>query len=233
MTVQTASRFSVATGFAKRTKIGVVDPSSGGYFIAQRALDRGFDCVAISSSSGSKPSHIDFTACLHVADHGFHAELLHQNCDAVIPGAESGVSLCETLARNLGVKGNDPRTTHWRRNKTAMAKAVRAAGISLYRQARCSSTADSLAWANSIGFPVVVKPEASSGSDLVKVCQTPDEVVTHARLILSGVDKIARTIDLATCPALVELAHEDPNVVEADILMIRELEKSGRMLEVK
>ncbi|MGG7518156.1 ATP-grasp domain-containing protein [Allorhizobium undicola] len=188
MTVQTASRSPDRSHSDGPLKIGVVDPSSGGYFIARRILERGFECVAISSS-GVTSSDLNFTAALHAGDTGFETDVLRHDFHALIPGAESGVRLCESLAKNLGLKGNDPTTTEQRRSKTVMAQAVRAAGIALCRQARCNTTADCLAWADSIGFPIVIKPEASSGSDLVKVCQTQDELLAHAALILSGRDK--------------------------------------------
>src|SRR6218665_2604035 len=42
-----------------RLALAIVDPSSAGYFIAKRALERGFMCIAISLSHAA-PADIDF-----------------------------------------------------------------------------------------------------------------------------------------------------------------------------
>ncbi|HBF32520.1 ATP-grasp domain-containing protein [Rhizobium sp.] len=188
MIVHMAHRFSAMVDQGTGIRIGVVDPSSGGYFIAKRVLERGFDCVAISSS-GELRSDIDFRSTLHASTFDFDNELTRLAFNAIIPGAESGVRLTDDLASRLGLVGNNPKTTSWRRSKTAMARAVRDAGISLCRQARCASLDDADAWAEDIGFPIVVKPEESSGSDLVRVCNNRQELLHHAGMILSGQDK--------------------------------------------
>lgn len=172
----------------KVVTVGIVDPSSAGYFIAKRALERGLNCVAIFSSKAT-PTDIDFSWSRERADAEFDSLVAQDSYDAIIPGAESGVWLGEELSWRLGLTGNDPKTTAWRRNKTAMANAVRDAGITVCRQARCGSVEDCVAWADATGYPVVVKPEASSGSDLVRVCQTEQDLSKNAALILNSADK--------------------------------------------
>ncbi|MGE7368696.1 ATP-grasp domain-containing protein [Neorhizobium sp. NPDC001467] len=195
MTIHTASpSFPDVAARDIRITIGVVDPTSGGYFIARRVLERGFSCVAICSA-GPVKSDLDFTSVLEATSEDFDLDMARYAYDAIIPGAESGVRLSEDLADRMGLPGNDPATTDWRRNKTAMAKAARDAGIALCRQARCRTLDDCVAWADSIGFPVVVKPEASSGSDLVRVCQSPRELLQHAAAILRGVDKYGQNTE--------------------------------------
>lgn len=178
------------TNPAKPIRIAIVDPSSAGYFIARRALERGFLCAAIFSSPSCVIScDIDFAWTRERTESDFDASIASDAYDAIIPGAESGVQLAEELASLCGLAGNNPQTTAWRRNKNAMAQALRAAGIALCRQQRCRSLAESADWAQANGYPVVVKPEASSGSDLVRVCQTPDALLRHASIILGQADR--------------------------------------------
>ncbi|WP_265644504.1 ATP-grasp domain-containing protein [Verminephrobacter aporrectodeae] len=179
--------------------VAIVDPTSAGHFIAQRALERGFLCAAIFSAS-AESSGMDVSWSRACTDKDFDALIARDAYDAIIPGAESGVCLAEELAARFGLAGNDPETSAWRRNKTAMAQAVREAGIALCRQARCGCLADCIAWAEATGYPVVVKPEASSGSDLVRVCEARDALARHASTILDGVDKYGKN----TCGVLVQ-----------------------------
>ncbi|MCW5235763.1 ATP-grasp domain-containing protein [Verminephrobacter eiseniae] len=171
-----------------RLALAIVDPSSAGYFIAKRALERGFMCIAISLSHAA-PADIDFSWSRAPMDSNFDALVALDSYDAIMPGAESGVCLAEELAARLGLAGNDPETTARRRNKTAMAQAVAEAGIAVCRQACCRSVPDCIAWAEATGYPVVVKPEASSGGDLVRVCQTRDALSQHASAILEKPDR--------------------------------------------
>jgi biotin carboxylase len=168
--------------------IGVVDPTSAGYFIARRLVERNLNCVGIFTSNPGTPD-IDFYRTYRQSEKDFTSSMDGAHLAAVIPGAESGVRLAEGLASRLNLKGNNPLTTDKRRNKTHMAEALRSHSIDVCRQARCGSLEDCLAWAEGTGFPVVVKPEASSGSDLVRVCHSQLQLIEHATAILMGSDK--------------------------------------------
>ncbi|WP_265654094.1 hypothetical protein [Verminephrobacter aporrectodeae] len=97
--------------------VAIVDPTSAGHFIAQRALERGFLCAAIFSAS-AESSGMDVSWSRACTDKDFDALIARDAYDAIIPGAESGVCLAEELAARFGLAGNDPQTTAWRRNKS-------------------------------------------------------------------------------------------------------------------
>lgn len=149
--------------------VGVVDPNSAGVFIAKRLVERNADCVGIFTRDFEGTDRT-FSALYRQTDPDFISKLDRAGLNAVIPGAESGVRLAEELASRFGLPGNDPKTTDKRRNKTRMMAAVQADGLAICAQKRCDSVQDCLTWAETAGFPVVVKPEASSGSDLVRIC---------------------------------------------------------------
>ncbi|MCM2292721.1 ATP-grasp domain-containing protein [Allorhizobium sp. BGMRC 0089] len=174
--------------------IGIVDPVSGGAYLAERLLARGIGCVAITTAPG-RHAGLAYLDVLDLTSTTFEAELEHYRFAAILPGAESGVLLAELLSTRFGLPGNDPLSSHLRRNKVAMAEAVDKVGIAICRQARVTSLETCVAWARSSGFPVVVKPEASSGSDLVRRCMTEAQLRRHASLILGGPDKYGRTTE--------------------------------------
>lgn len=165
--------------------VAVVDPTSAGEYIAQRLMERGIPCLAVTTT-GATLAQAGFTTVLPGDEPGLATRLRAFNPRAVIPGAESGVRTCEALAADLGLTGNDPSSTDRRRNKSVMARAASAAGLDVCRQALCASVEDCRAWAREIGYPVVVKPVASSGSDLVRICAHDEDVMTHAAAILAG-----------------------------------------------
>ncbi|MEG9883377.1 MAG: ATP-grasp domain-containing protein [Hyphomicrobiales bacterium] len=170
--------------------VGVVDPNSAGAFIAKRLMERNADCVAIFTRDFEGTESV-FPAIYRQTDPDFIAKLDRVGLNAVIPGAESGVRLAEELASRFGLPGNDPKTTDKRRNKTRMMAVVQANGIEICAQRRCDSVRACLAWAEKVGFPVVVKPEASSGSDLVRICHDRRCLERHAAFILEHGDKYA------------------------------------------
>lgn len=170
--------------------VGVVDPKSAGVFILQRLMERNAECVAILTRDFAGTS-MALPACCRQTDADFIAKLDQAGLDAIIPGAESGVHLAEVLASRFGLPGNDATTTDKRRNKTRMMEAVQASGIDSCAQKRCASVAACLAWAEGRDFPLVVKPESSDGSDLVRICKDRLSLEHHAAFILDHGDKYA------------------------------------------
>lgn len=56
----------------------------------------------------------------------------------ILPGAETGVELCDRLNCALNLLGNDTKQSSARRNKFIMGEAVRASGIRAVKQAICT-----------------------------------------------------------------------------------------------
>jgi biotin carboxylase len=95
---------------------------------------------------------------------------------AVLPGDESAVPLAERLAARLGLAGSDPRTSACRTDKATMQQALEQAGLPHPATVRADTRAGVLAAADSVGWPVVVKPRWSASSVGVTVCHTPADV---------------------------------------------------------
>lgn len=65
---------------------------------------------------------------------------------------------------HFGVKGTDVRTADLFRDKARMKDALRAAGLPCARHRLLASARDGEAFANEVGFPLVVKPPAGMGA---------------------------------------------------------------------
>lgn len=73
------------------------------------------------------------------------------------------VQLAETRA-HFGVEGTDAPTATLFREKAAMKDALRAAGLPVARHKLLGSPADAHAFANEVGFPMILKPPAGLGA---------------------------------------------------------------------
>ena len=73
------------------------------------------------------------------------------------------VQLAETRA-HFGVEGTDVHTATLFREKAAMKDALRAAGLPVARHKLLGSLADAHAFANEVGFPMILKPPAGLGA---------------------------------------------------------------------
>jgi biotin carboxylase len=103
--------------------------------------------------------------------------LAHHDIDFVLAGAEIGVPLADALAERLNLPGNGTNLSHARRDKHAMAEAVRTAGLDAVEQLKTNSAAEAIAWAAARGdWPVVVKPLDSAGTEGVTFCQNAEEI---------------------------------------------------------
>lgn len=99
----------------------------------------------------------------------------------VIAGSDSGIELADMLASAMGIaEANDPETTAWRRDKYQSHQQLAKNGIRSIRQCKSSSTEELVNWANSCGYPVIVKPLNSGASDGVTLCENAAQVAEAA-----------------------------------------------------
>jgi len=68
------------------------------------------------------------------------------------------------VREHLGIGGMDPVTANNFRDKAQMKTVLRAAGVPCARHKLAVSAADALAFAERVGFPLVVKPPAGAGA---------------------------------------------------------------------
>lgn len=95
----------------------------------------------------------------------------------VVPGCETGVSLADLLAEDLGTPGNGRYKSAARRNKFDMVEALRESGVRAARTFRVGSLAELESISEPLGLPAVIKPCESAGSDGVYICKTKADVV--------------------------------------------------------
>ncbi|MEV6532780.1 hypothetical protein AB0M86_24865 [Streptomyces sp. NPDC051639] len=169
--------------------VAVVAPFGSGKHYREEILHRGWQCVAVSPADGMLPplyrGSLDPTGYQHVVTHDGDLEstahtLRALRVTAVVAGTEIGVALTEQLAHRLGLPGNDPRTSHLRRDKGAMAAALARAGLDGPRSLSTDRLQDALSWTQSLPDVVdfVLKPADSAGSDGVIFCSGLDEINT-------------------------------------------------------
>lgn len=173
----------------KAKVVVVVDGCSTGTLLAQEFNRNGFRCVHIQSSvhppaimtgAGGYHPHEYMAAFAHDGNMRTTLALLAPfDVVAVMPGAEPGVELADALAAAIGVPCNVPELSAARRDKFRMTLAVAAAGLRTIPTIRTHEPGEALAWIDAgIGFPVVVKPPQSGGTDGVTLCE--DAQAVHA-----------------------------------------------------
>lgn len=102
----------------------------------------------------------------------------------VTSSSEYSIGIAGEVARALGLPHQDPAAVAVCRNKNAQRIRLRDAGLPGPRFAAARTPGEAFAAAVGIGFPVVVKPVAGSGSIGVRLCTTPGEVKAAAGHVL-------------------------------------------------
>jgi biotin carboxylase len=95
---------------------------------------------------------------------------------AVLPGTETGVVVADLLAAALGLPGNDPSSSNARRDKYEMHNRMKDAGLRSMDHYLAQDFDGLLSWAQGGSWPVVIKPQASAGTDSVTFCKDPSEL---------------------------------------------------------
>lgn len=176
-------------------RIAVVDAYSAGSHLPAALAAHGAESVHVRSPLPDV--HLTLTAG------GFAADIQHDGDIAatattlrrlgvsyVIAGAESGVLLADLLSAELGTPGNGMSHPEARRNKHDMVLALRDADLAHAASTVSADVDEQIAWAETeSGWPVVLKPVASAGTDNVVVCSGPDEVREVHRRIMASTDR--------------------------------------------
>lgn len=177
----------------------VIDAYSSGNLIAKELYDRNVALIHIQSSKHLPESYIRtfdqsiFLECIEY-DEDYPAllnHLINRNIEHIIAGKESGVPLAEKLGTDLKVMANEPRIEKCRRNKYLMIEAIRQAQLRAARHFRSSDLKEIIEKIPECnGYPIVIKPEESGGSDGVAVCHDEQSVVTAFKNILNARNKL-------------------------------------------
>lgn len=98
----------------------------------------------------------------------------------IIPGAEAGVDLAETLNDVFNLESsNDFNLSHTRRNKYNMHVALKNSGVLSMEQHMAENLNDIYSWQvdRNVSFPIVLKPLDSAGTDNVFICHSKAEII--------------------------------------------------------
>lgn len=190
---------------ARTTRVAIVDAYSTGTLLPAALRRHGTEWVHVQSPNPD--IHMTFTAegfvdyIRHDGDLEVTASALRKHgVSLVIAGTESGVELADQLSAELGTPGNGMSRPTSRRNKYDMVLAVRDAGLAHAATVVSPDVDDIIAWTEAtVGYPVVLKPVASSGTDNVTACSSPEQVrAAHEKIMTSSSRLgIANTVVLA------------------------------------
>jgi len=106
----------------------------------------------------------------------------------VVPGQETGVPLADLLSERLGLPGNGSALSRARRDKYDMIETLRSAGLHCARQLKSHDVDELVAWADSNGYPVVVKPLSSASTDGVSICHDAVQLRKASEALLGTLD---------------------------------------------
>ncbi|MFJ4895850.1 hypothetical protein ACIP5U_38600 [Streptomyces sp. NPDC088788] len=178
---------AAATASATTGVMAVVAPYGTGSHYQAEVAATGWGCVAVTTPEEQLPpmyrGHLDESGYRQVVVHNGDLQatartLASLGVTAIVAGTEIGVPLAEILAHRLGLPGNDPRTSDLRRDKGAMAAALKQVGLDAPRSLSTDRLRDALAWAaqQEDCDEFVLKPADSGGSDGVFFCTSPDDI---------------------------------------------------------
>lgn len=183
----------------------LVDPLRAGVRLPQLFNGLGHTCVCVLSAESPtawwrdslRPQ--DFAAVLDEAD-GIDAVVAGLRAFrplCIVPGGESGVLLADRLSTYFPhLPGNDPATGPARRDKSAMAAALRRKGLAAIEGVKVSDVAGAVAFHRGLASPeAVVKPLASTAADGVRFVGSEDALRAAVTGLLGSVDLFGRVND--------------------------------------
>ncbi|MFF3889178.1 ATP-grasp domain-containing protein [Streptomyces sp. NPDC001914] len=211
---------------AQSKRVAFVDAFSLGRHLLPALGRFGLECVHVQSPNpdvhiSRLPFPEGFAAkVLHEGDIEATASALRElGVGWVVSVGESGVELTDRLAAELGTRGNGMSRPTSRRNKYDMVLALRDAGVEHAATIVSSDAEEIVKWADTTaGYPVVLKPVASSGTDNVVACSSADQVRAVHEQIMSSADRHAK-------PNTVVLAQE---FLDGDEYFVNTVSHDGR-----
>ena len=157
----------------------IVDGYSTGRYVPEIAGRHDIRCVHVQSSETPpdffERSFVTDAYLAHLIDQGdvttLAAEIRRLGRPlGVLAGVDTGTALRDKLAAALHLPGNTPDSSAHRRDKYAMAEALQSAGLRSIRHRLISDVSALPAALDTLGgFPMVVKPVNSAGTDGVRI----------------------------------------------------------------
>jgi biotin carboxylase len=175
----------------------LVDPLGTGEPFKACARDMGFSALSVITVPSALTDQMASVAPRSQDSNTIHATTLDEvvreiqlrnlKVRAVVPAAEPGVDLAESLSGFLGLTGN----TCWpgaRRDKSKMRERLQAAGLACPQFTRARTTAEVASFVNQHGLPVVIKTPAGAGGNQVFICRSTEAALSQFEAALRSRD---------------------------------------------
>ncbi len=179
----------------------IVNGFSSGKLIFEELQNKNIPCIHVLTpeGAGSYQRHPEgYLFNIDFLDNDWEAlldKLSLYSIGYVFPGCEEGVCVAEELALKLGLPGNHPMTTEFRRDKRIMQEIIQKYNLSGIKQQLVADASQCLSALNDIGsLPVIVKPVNDGGSINVYVCNTVEQVRINVEKLLAGYNSMGQPI---------------------------------------
>ncbi|MHC2585558.1 lyase family protein [Bradyrhizobium diazoefficiens] len=165
--------------------------SGTGELLLRKALGKGFDIAFLTQTPERYPFLADLLVHPVQVDTDSEERVLEviQGLDdvvAVFSSSDYYVRTAAAIARRCGVFGADPDAIDRCRHKGRQARALTEAGIRTPRTFQFNDREAARAARDELGFPVVVKPVAGSGSIDVRLHHDDDSFLAHVDQLLAA-----------------------------------------------
>ncbi len=184
---------------SSKEAIVVVDPYSTGTVVANEAMKRGFNVIALWTTGISEElkKHVPLS-CTNMRDYYANIEEgsdLQSTMEAVytaagslrvvacINGGETGVPLADHLSERMKVRTNGTKFEN-RRDKKFQQELIRKHGLRSIRQAGGAKFSEVEDFLKNECYPVVLKPNA--GAEGVKLCSSFGEAKGHFDVLMKN-----------------------------------------------
>jgi biotin carboxylase len=196
---------------------GIVDAYSSGNYLAPEFQSRGWRCVHIQSTAqipvvaeaSFRPDDFDF----HITHCGdlerTVAECRRYELVCVLAGSETGVELADKLSESLGLITNGTALSSARRNKFEMTMQAKSRGLRVIPSFKTNDFVAALDWVVDAGWPIVLKPLRSAGTDSVISCASGNEFQKAFHSVLGRPDHFGAVIN----EVLIQKQMEGPEYI--------------------
>lgn len=189
----------------------IVDPYSTGCLIGKEMAMRGYNLIALWTKgfSPDMKTHVpqscgSMNYLAQVDEIGDLAETADavtkaaggRTIAACLAGGEAGVDLADALSEYLKVRTNGTEIPN-RRDKKIQQELIRKTGLRSVRQAGGVKFEEVEPFLKTEGFPVVLKPNESAGSDGVKLCHSMEEAKEHFDVLMES-----QMVNGGECPSV-------------------------------
>ena len=198
---------------AENEVVIIVDPYSTGCLVGKEMAMRGYHLVALWTHefSAEMKTHVPQSAGtmkylaevdepkpddLKATAEACKAAVGDKEIVACLAGGEAGVVLADALSEFLGLRTNGTEIPN-RRDKKVQQELIRRMGLRSVRQAAGTKFEEVEPFLMTEGFPVVLKPTESAGSDGVKLCHSMAEAKEHFNVLMKG-----QMVNGGECPAV-------------------------------